>query len=327
MRILVCGGAGYIGSHTVLELLDRGYEVTVVDNLETGYRRAVDKRAKLLVGDLRDASFTEQIFKEDTIEAVIDFAAYSLVGQSVAEPLKYYENNLYGTLNLLKAMEAANIKFLVFSSTAATYGEPKRVPILESDDTTPTNPYGETKLAIEKMLYWESKASGLCYAALRYFNVAGAHVSGEIGEAHNPETHLIPNVLKVALKQKEKLSIFGDDYDTEDGTCVRDYIHVTDLADAHILALEKIMEVKENRTYNLGNGKGFSNKQILSCALKVTGEEIPYTFEERRPGDPAILVASSEKIIQELGWEPKYNTLEKIIETAWNWHVNHPNGY
>lgn len=327
MKVLVCGGAGYIGSHTVADLLEKGYDVLVVDNLEKGHRKAVLTGAELIIGDLRDADFVNNLLAQRKVDAIIDFAAYSLVGESVGEPLEYYRNNVYGAMNLLDAMKQNGVKYIVFSSTAATYGEPKHIPIRETDETNPTNPYGETKLSIEKMLKWSSAAYGINYAALRYFNVAGAHISGKIGEDHKPETHLIPNVLNAALGKIESLSIFGDDYDTPDGTCIRDYIHVSDLADAHILALEKIMSTNENRTYNLGNGKGFSNKQILDTAIQVTGCNIPYKIAPRRAGDPSALVASSEKIMTELGWSPRYNTLPQIIETAWNWHKAHPNGY
>lgn len=327
MSILVCGGAGYIGSHTVKELLDKGYDVLAVDSLETGYKSAVDKRAKLFIGNLMDELFMDSVFKQNEIEAVIDFAAYSLVGESVTNPLKYFENNVCGTLALLKKMKEYNVKYIVFSSTAATYGEPKNIPILECDKTVPTNPYGESKLIVEKMLRWFDEAYGIKYCALRYFNAAGAHISGEIGEDHSPETHLIPIILQVALGKREKISIFGDDYDTQDGTCIRDYIHVTDLADAHILALEKIKKENKSAVYNLGNGKGFSVKEVIEMTRKVTGKEIPEEIAPRRPGDPSILIASSEKVTEQLQWRPKYDSLEKIIDTAWNWHKNHPNGY
>lgn len=327
MSILVCGGAGYIGSHTVKELLDKGYDVLAVDSLETGHKSAVDKRAKLFIGNLMDELFMDSVFKQNEIEAVIDFAAYSLVGESVTNPLKYFENNVCGTLALLKKMKEYNVKYIVFSSTAATYGEPKNIPILECDKTVPTNPYGESKLIVEKMLRWFDEAYGIKYCALRYFNAAGAHISGEIGEDHSPETHLIPIILQVALGKRKKISIFGDDYDTQDGTCIRDYIHVTDLADAHILALEKIKKENKSAVYNLGNGKGFSVKEVIEMTRKVTGKEIPEEIAPRRPGDPSILIASSEKVTEQLQWRPKYDSLEKIIDTAWNWHKNHPNGY
>lgn len=327
MKILVCGGAGYIGSHTVKELLDKGYEVVVVDSLETGHKKAVDERAVLCIGNISDGTFLENVFAKHNIDAVIDFAAYSLVGESVKEPAKYFENNVGGTLSLLSKMREHNVKYIVFSSTAATYGEPENIPILETDRTLPTNPYGESKLCVEKILRWFDEAYGIKYSVLRYFNAAGAHKSGTIGEDHFPESHLIPIILQVALGKREFIGVFGDDYPTEDGTCIRDYIHVTDLANAHILSLEKTMEENKSRTYNLGNGKGFSVKEVIEMTRKVTGKEIPEKVEPRRAGDPSILIASSEKIIKELGWQPQYNTLEKIIDSAWQWHKNHPNGF
>lgn len=326
MNVLVCGGAGYIGSHTVYELIERGHSV-VVDSLIKGHKAAVHNDAKFYLGDIRDEDFMDQVFKENNIDAVIDFAAFSLVGESVNEPFKYYENNVYGTLKLLEAMERAGVKKIVFSSTAATYGEPENDIIVESDKTIPTNPYGETKLTVEKMLKWADNAYGIKFVALRYFNAAGAHISGKIGEDHSPETHLIPIILQTALGQREKMFIFGDDYDTPDGTCVRDYIHVTDLADAHIKALEKLFKTNESGIYNLGNGKGFSVKEVIEKAKKVTGKDFKVEIEARRNGDPSTLIASSEKAIKELGWKPKFNTLDKIIETAWNWHKDHKNGY
>ncbi len=327
MNVLVCGGAGYIGSHTVYELIERGHSVVVVDSLIKGHKAAVHNDAKFYLGDIRDEDFMDQVFKENNIDAVIDFAAFSLVGESVNEPFKYYENNVYGTLKLLEAMERAGVKKIVFSSTAATYGEPENDIIVESDKTNPTNPYGETKLTVEKMLKWADNAYGIKFVALRYFNAAGAHISGKIGEDHSPETHLIPIILQTALGQREKMFIFGDDYDTPDGTCVRDYIHVTDLADAHIKALEKLFKTNESGIYNLGNGKGFSVKEVIEKAKKVTGKDFKVEIEARRNGDPSTLIASSEKAIKELGWKPKFNTLDKIIETAWNWHKDHKNGY
>ena len=327
MNVLVCGGAGYIGSHTVYELIERGHSVVVVDSLIKGHKAAVHNDAKFYLGDIRDEDFMDKVFKENNIDAVIDFAAFSLVGESVNEPFKYYENNVYGTLKLLEAMERAGVKKIVFSSTAATYGEPENDIIVESDKTIPTNPYGETKLTVEKMLKWADNAYGIKFVALRYFNAAGAHISGKIGEDHSPETHLIPIILQTALGQREKMFIFGDDYDTPDGTCVRDYIHVTDLADAHIKALEKLFKTNESGIYNLGNGKGFSVKEVIEKAKKVTGKDFKVEIEARRSGDPSTLIASSEKAIKELGWKPKFNTLDKIIETAWNWHKDHKNGY
>lgn len=326
MQILVCGGAGYIGSHTVAELIDRGHDVIIVDNLGTGHKEAI-VGGKTYIGDIRDENFIDSVFSNNKIDAVIDFAAFSLVGESVSEPLKYYENNVYGTLCLLKKMKQYGVDKIVFSSTAATYGEPKRIPIEETDITLPTNPYGETKLAVEKMLKWCEKAYGIKYVVLRYFNAAGAHVSGKIGEDHNPETHLIPIVLQAALGKRDKVYIYGDDYPTEDGTCVRDYIHVTDLANAHILAVEMLKDKSKSGIFNLGNGKGFSVKEVIEASKKVTGVNIKAEIGPRRAGDPAVLVASSEKAAKELGWEIKYNSLEDIIESAWNWHKSHPNGY
>ncbi|ABK61864.1 UDP-glucose 4-epimerase GalE [Clostridium novyi] len=319
MSTLICGGAGYIGSHTVAELLQNGQDIVVLDNLEKGHREAV-LGGKFYEGDLRDSKILDRVFTENNIDSVIDFAAYSLVGESVEEPLKYFENNIGSVINLLDVMKRHGVKNIVFSSTAATYGEPENTPILESDKTFPTNPYGESKLAVEKILKWCDKAYGIKYTALRYFNAAGAHISGEIGENHNPETHLIPIILQVASGKREKIMIFGEDYPTEDGTCIRDYIHVTDLANAHILALERLKKGKESATYNLGNGKGFSVKEVVEVARKVTGCNIKAEIAERRAGDPAILIASSDKAKKELGWNPKYNSLETIIETAWNWH-------
>ncbi|MCP2239658.1 UDP-glucose 4-epimerase GalE [Thermoanaerobacterium thermosaccharolyticum] len=326
MSILVCGGAGYIGSHTAYELFKRGEDVIVVDNLITGHKKAV-LGGKLYIGDLRDSEFIDKIFEQNDIEAVIDFAAFSLVGESVGKPLEYYENNVYGTMCLLKKMVKYGVKKIVFSSTAATYGEPERVPIKEDDTTFPTNPYGETKLAVEKMLKWCDNAYGIKHVVLRYFNVAGADESGMIGEDHNPETHLIPLILQVPLGKRDLINVFGDDYETKDGTCIRDYIHVTDLADAHILALNKLRRDNSSATYNLGNGEGFTVNEVIDAARRVTGHPIPAKVVARRPGDPAKLVASSDKIINELGWNPKHNSLEEIIESAWKWHKSNPNGF
>lgn len=292
----------------------------------TGHKKAVIG-GKLYVGDLRDSEFMDKVFEENDIEAVIDFAAYSLVGESVGKPLDYYENNVYGTMCLLKKMVGFGVDKIVFSSTAATYGEPERIPIKEDDKTFPTNPYGETKLAVEKMLKWCDNAYGIKHVVLRYFNVAGADESGVIGEDHNPETHLIPLILQVPLGKREFIEIYGDDYDTKDGTCVRDYIHVTDLADAHILALDKLRKDKSSAIYNLGNGEGFTVNEVVETARKVTGHPIPAKIAARRPGDPAKLVASSDKIINELGWNPKHDSLEEIIESAWKWHKSNPYGF
>ena len=327
MAILVLGGAGYIGSHTALELVKAGNEVVIADNLVTGYRKAIPKGAKFYEGDLRDFDFLNKLFQQEKIDAVIHFAAYSLVGESVTNPLKYYDNNLYGTKVLLEAMVKNNVGKIVFSSTAATYGEPENIPILESDRTCPTNPYGETKLAMEKMFKWTAEAHGLRYVSLRYFNACGADESGTIGEAHNPESHLIPLILQVPNGKRETISIYGTDYDTPDGTCIRDYIHVTDLAQAHILAVQYLNNGGESDIFNLGNGVGYSVREVIETARKVTGHPIPATETSRRAGDPARLVASSEKAKKILGWKPVHDSLEEIIVSAWNWHKNHPNGY
>ncbi len=327
MSILVLGGAGYIGSHTVYELIDRGEDVVIIDNLQTGFKEAIHPQARFYRGDIRDKAFLDNVFEKENIEGVIHFAASSQVGESMGNPLKYYDNNLYGTMILLQSMVEHNINQIVFSSTAATYGEPERIPIFETDRTEPTNTYGETKLSMEKMMKWVDKAHGLRYVALRYFNACGAHISSKIGEAHNPETHLIPLILQVPLGQREYISIFGADYDTTDGTCVRDYIHVTDLAQAHILALEYLKKGKESNTFNLGNGIGFTVNEIVEAARKVTGHPIPAKIEPRRAGDPSKLIASSEKARTVLGWDPQFTDINTIIETAWNWRKNHPNGY
>lgn len=328
MKILVLGGAGYIGSHTVYELIDAGNQVVIIDNLETGYKKAVHPQAVFYEGDLRNRAFVDSVLdKETDIDAVIHFAANSLVGESMTNPLKYYDNNLCGTKVLLESMVAHGLKRIVFSSTAATYGEPENVPILETDRTEPTNAYGETKLSMEKMFKWTDKAHGVKYVSLRYFNACGAHKSGTIGEAHNPESHLIPIILQVPNNKREYITIFGDDYDTKDGTCIRDYIHVTDLAKAHILSVEYLLNGGESNIFNLGSGIGFTVKEVVDMARKVTTHPIPAVFDERRAGDPAQLIASSEKAKRVLGWKPEHENLEEIISSAWKWHKNHPNGY
>ena len=327
MAILVLGGAGYIGSHAVYELIDAGRDVVVADNLVTGHRQAVHPKARFYQLDVRRREEVDALFEKEHIEGVIHFAAFSLVGESMSHPLKYYENNLYGATVLLQSMVAHGIDKIVFSSTAATYGEPERVPILESDRTSPTNCYGETKLAMEREMFWTGVAHGLRYVALRYFNACGAHMSGEIGEAHNPETHLIPLILQVPNGKREKIAIYGDDYPTSDGTCVRDYIHVTDLSQAHILAMDYLMNGGESQVFNLGNGVGFTVKEVIDVARKVTGHPIPAEIVPRRAGDPARLVASSEKAKSVLGWKPQYADLETIVSSAWKWHKSHPNGY
>ena len=323
--ILVAGGAGYIGSHMVALLVEKGYDVVVVDNLCTGHWQAV-RGAKLRVGDVRDAAFLDRVFTDDPIDGVINFAAYSLVGESVTDPLKYYGNNLAGAQSMLTAMKNHKVNKIVFSSTAATYGEPEKQPIEETDRTDPTNPYGASKLAIEGMLKWCDRAYGIRYAALRYFNAAGSNTAVGIGEDHSPETHHIPLVLKTALGQREHIGIFGDDYPTADGTCIRDYIHVRDLAEAHLLALEYLDRGGESGPFNLGSGDGFSVKEIIDTARKVTGKPIPAKVEPRRAGDPSILIASNQKARQVLGWVP-HRGLEEIISDAWTWHQSHPQGY
>ncbi|MCP8968391.1 UDP-glucose 4-epimerase GalE [Ectobacillus ponti] len=326
MAILVTGGAGYIGSHTVAELLAHKEEVVVMDNLRTGHAEAL-QGVKFYEGDIRDRSVLDRIFGENEIEAVIHFAASSLVGESVSEPLAYYENNLLASHTLVSAMVAHDVKKIVFSSTAATYGEPKSIPILETDPTEPTSPYGETKLAMEKMFRWCDGAYGLKSISLRYFNAAGAHMDGHIGEDHTPESHLIPIILQVALGQREHIGIFGDDYATADGTCIRDYIHVMDLANAHWRALEYLRKENASNVFNLGNGTGFSVNEVIETARKVTNHPIPAKVSPRRAGDPAVLIASSEKAQTVLGWKPQWGDLETIIESAWKWHQSHPNGF
>jgi UDP-glucose 4-epimerase len=324
--ILVCGGAGYIGSHAVYRLIEKGEQVVVIDNLQTGHLEAVHPEAHFYKGDIRNREFLRSVFRKHEIETVIHFAANSLVGESMQEPLKYYDNNVYGTQVLLEVMNEFAVKQIVFSSTAAVYGEPKQIPIVETDPTIPTNTYGETKLAMEKMMKWVDQAYGIRHISLRYFNVAGAY--GEhLGEDHNPETHLIPLILKVPLGQRSEIRIFGDDYDTHDGTCIRDYIHVLDLVDAHILAVEKLRSGGESDVFNLGNGNGFTVKEVIEAARRVTGHDIPARVVPRRAGDPARLVASSEKAKRELGWKPKYTNIDDIVASAWQWHQARPNGY
>lgn len=326
MAILVTGGAGYIGSHTVAELLAQGKEVVVIDNLQTGHRDAL-LGGKLYEGDLRDKELLAKLFAENHIEAVIHFAANSLVGESMKDPVKYYDNNVYGTLCLLEAMHAADVRRIVFSSTAATYGEPEKVPIEETDATHPTNVYGETKLTMERMMAWFDQVLGIKYVALRYFNAAGAHESGKIGEDHNPESHLIPLILQAALGQRPSIQVFGDDYNTPDGTCVRDYIHVGDLADAHLRAVDYLLQGGDSNVFNLGNGQGFSVKEVISKVKEVTGRDFPVVISPRRSGDPAVLIASSDKARSVLGWQPSRNKLDDIIRSAWEWHLHHPDGY
>lgn len=327
MSILVTGGAGYIGSNAVYGLIDRGYDIVIADNLETGYEEAIHEKAKFYNGDIRNGEFLDHLFENENIEGVIHFAANSLVGESMANPLKYFDNNVYGTQKLLESMIKHDVKNIVFSSTAATYGEPIDIPITEEHVTSPINAYGEAKLMMEKVMKWTREAHGLNFIALRYFNVGGAHKDGYIGESHNPETHLIPIILQVPLGKREYLSIFGDDYDTKDGTCVRDYIHIEDLVEAHILALEKLLNGGDSDVFNLGSGEGFTIYEMLEAAREVTGHEIPAKVAERRAGDPAVLIASNQKAKDILGWTPKYTSVKDIISSAWKFHQNNPNGF
>lgn len=326
MSVLVTGGAGYIGSHCVAKLIDRGVDVVVVDDLSKGHKASL-KGGRLYVGSVANKEFLRNVFEQESIEAVIHFAAYSLVGESMTVPEQYFRNNVTAGLSLIETMIEFKVPYLVFSSTAATFGEPERVPIEENDRQVPTNPYGESKLIVEHMLKWCDQAHGLKYCALRYFNVAGARPDGSIGEDHRPESHLIPLILQVAQGKRDKLSLFGTDYPTKDGTCIRDYIHVDDLIDAHILALDYLRSGSPSAAFNLGNGQGFSNREIIEAARRVTGHPIPVSEEARRPGDPAVLIASSRKAMEVLGWKPNYTSVEDIIATAWNWHSSHPNGY
>lgn len=327
MAVLVCGGAGYIGSHTVHALIGKGEQVVIADNLQTGHRGALHPQARFYEGDIRDAVLLDQIFSENEIDAVIHFAANSLVGESMEKPLLYFNNNVYGMQVLLEAMVRHGIGKIVFSSTAAVYGEPKRVPIREEDETNPTNTYGETKLTMEKMMKWVNRANGIRYVSLRYFNAAGALPDGSIGEDHAAETHLIPLILQVPNGKRDHITVFGDDYPTPDGTCLRDYIHVVDLADAHVLALSYLRKGGASDVFNLGNGQGFSVREMIAAAEKATGRAIKAEIGARRAGDPAQLVASSEKARAVLGWNPVYTDVEQVIGTAWKWHESHPNGY
>ncbi|WP_087118611.1 UDP-glucose 4-epimerase GalE [Ligilactobacillus salivarius] len=328
MATLVLGGAGYIGSHTVDRLIEKGEKTIVVDSLVTGHRQAVNKDAKFYQGDIADKDFMRQVFKENSdIDAVIHFAAYSLVAESMKKPLKYFDNNTAGMVKLLEVMNEFSIDKIVFSSTAATYGIPETVPIKETTPQNPINPYGESKLMMEKIMRWADKAYGIKFVPLRYFNVAGAKPDGSIGEDHMPETHLLPIVLQVAMGKRDKLQIFGDDYNTPDGTNIRDYVHPLDLADAHILAVDYLKAGNPSTAFNLGSSTGFSNREILEAARKVTNKEIPAEIAPRRGGDPDVLVASSTKAREVLGWKPQFDDISKIIETAWKWHTLHPEGY
>ncbi len=325
MNILVTGGAGYIGSHVVEELCESGESVVVIDNLYTGHRAAVHSKATFIEGDLKDTALLQRLFDDHSFDGVMHFASYTLVGESMAQPFLYVGDNVTNALNLLRAMIDHNVKRFILSSTANLFDDPQRMPIDEAERIVPGSPYGESKFIIERILHWLDRTQSLRYAALRYFNAAGASPTGKRGEHHVHETHLIPLVLQVALGQREKLSVFGNDYPTPDGTCIRDYVHVIDLAQAHILALRALDQ--GSRTYNLGNGQGHSVKEVIDAARSITGCEIKTEIGARRSGDPAILIASSDKIKRELGWQPRYEALHDIIATAWNWHRSHPNGY
>ena len=327
MKVLVLGGAGYIGSHAVDQLIEEGFDVVVVDNLETGHKEAIQHKAKFYEGDCRNIAFMENVFKNEKVHAVMHFCAYSLVGESMKKPLKYFNNNMYGMQVLLETMKKYSIDKLIFSSTAAVYGEVEQVPIKEETILQPTNPYGESKLVMEKMVKWANKAYGLNYIALRYFNVAGAKAGAIIGEDHNPETHLIPIILEVALGKRKEIAIYGNDYPTKDGTCIRDYLHVSDLVDAHIKALKYLNDGGESQSINLGSSKGYSVLEIIEAARKVTGHNIPCKVEQRRAGDPSILIASTEKAVEKLNFKPKYTDIEEIIKTAWAFHKKYPEGY
>lgn len=327
MSILVVGGAGYIGSHMVKRLIEQGQEVVVVDNLSTGHRKAVDEKARFYEGDIRNHVFLKGVFDRENIDTVVHFAAFSIVPESMEKPLKYFDNNTTGMVALLEEMRDHDVKRIIFSSTAATYGVPEKSPIEENDRQAPINPYGESKLMMEKIIRWADQAYGIKFVALRYFNVAGAYPDGSIGEDHGPETHLTPIILQVAAGQRDQLKIFGDDYNTPDGTNVRDYVHVLDLVDAHILAINYLKAGNDSDVFNLGSSTGFSVKQMVEAAREVTGEPIPAEIAERRPGDPDSLIAASQKARDVLQWQPQYDDVKEIIQTAWNWKQQHPRGY
>lgn len=324
-KILVTGGAGFIGSHAVSELIKQGYEVMVVDSLERGNQKAIFQ-VPLKVGSLADKDFLEKVFSEDKFAGVMHFSGYIAMGESYENPGMYFENNVGSSVKLLDAMGKFKVKNIVFSSTAGVYGNPVNLPIKEEDPKSPTNPYGESKLTVERILPWYEARFGIKYMNLRYFNAAGASLDGSNGEDHRPETHIIPLAMRAVLK-KESFKLFGDDYSTEDGTGVRDYIHVLDLAESHILALESLMRVGKSNYFNLGVGKGYSNKEVLDMVKKVTGQDFEIEVAPRRKGDASQLYADNSKIKQELGFEPKYSDLETIVKTAWEWHKNHPNGF
>lgn len=326
MNILVLGGAGYIGSHFVKQAIIEGHYVIVIDNLQTGHLKAVDRKAVFYKGDIRDASFLDYVFNSEKIDACVHFAANSLVGVSMKEPLQYFDNNVNGTIELLKAMQRHNVKFIVFSSSAAVYGSHQVMPITEEFSTIPTNPYGESKLMMEKMMKWADLAYDIRYVSLRYFNVAGASEDHSIGEVHIPETHLIPLVLRVPLGKTDKITVFGSDYQTLDGTCIRDYIHMYDLIQAHLKSLNYLIQGNVSNIINLGSNSGYSNLEVINTARKITNHPIPMIMGDRRPGDPDQLIASNKKAYSLLGWKPTKN-LEDIIKDAWAFHQAHPEGY
>ncbi|KAI3640574.1 hypothetical protein MIR68_001452 [Amoeboaphelidium protococcarum] len=328
MKVLVCGGAGYIGSHLVREMMeDPKYSVVILDNLSAGHREALPQGISFEHGNINDAKFLDKVFTTHKPDAVMHFCASISVSESCEKPLEYYENNVSATITLLQAMKKYGVKYFIFSSTAALFGDPERMPIEAGDRVFPLNPYGESKYMVEQILNWVDQADGIKSVCLRYFNACGAHESGEIGEFHEPETHLIPVILQIPLGKRKEIKIYGDDYPTKDGTCVRDYIHVSDLATAHIKALEYMVRENKSDKFNLGSGQGFTVKEIVEAARKVTGHPIPAVIEKRRAGDAAVLVASSSKAEQVLGWERKYKSVEKIVESAWNFYQKHPKGY
>ena len=326
MNILVLGGAGYIGSHFVKQAIKEGHRAIVIDNLQTGHLKAVDKSAIFYKGDIRDPSFLDYVFTSENINACVHFAANSLVGVSMKEPLQYFDNNVYGTIELLKAMQRHHVNLIVFSSSAAVYGSHSVMPITEDYPTIPTNPYGESKLMMEKIMKWADSAYGIRYVSLRYFNVAGASDDHTIGEVHIPETHLIPLVLRVPLGKTDKITVFGSDYHTPDGTCIRDYIHMYDLIQAHLMSLDYLYNGHNSEIINLGSNSGYSNLEVINTARKITNHPIPLVMGERRAGDPDQLIASNKKAQNVLGWQPTKG-LEDIIKDAWAFHQAHPEGY
>jgi UDP-glucose 4-epimerase len=326
MPILVTGGAGYIGSHVTQVLIERGYDVVVFDNLIAGHRQSVSPQATFVHGDLLDRGQVDSLFRAHRIDGIMHFASHILVGESMQKPWKYFRDNVNTVINILEAAADHGVSRFILSSTANLFDQPERIPIAEDERIIPGSVYGETKAIAERLLYWADRVCGIKSCALRYFNASGAHPDGHIGEDHRPESHLIPLVLQVALGQREKIAVFGTDYDTPDGTCIRDYIHVVDLAEAHILALEALKD-GQSRQYNIGYGHGYSVLEVIEMCRKVTGHPIPAVFEARRPGDAAVLVADNTRLKHELGWEPKFDDLQKIIETAWRWHEAHPHGY